>query len=227
MLYLSKNETSVDKPIAEEKPVSKTLEDEQETPMDSSIEVYLSLNIDASYDTSLTDNWIIIHHKDGTLLGYKNYEAGDNLIFEVLKNSLFENIFVTRLVYRTYASYGEATPLRDLNYRLESYVNIEKGSKLRISKKLWGSERIRDTIIGEFELRVENIYSPVYYTVSNRNGLFSHSSSGIPHSDSPNVFDIVYDDLSLFSTPSYMYSCATNFYENKYFFLITQKKKVK
>lgn len=225
LVNCSKDETSVEKPNEEEKPGSKPIENEPETPLDSSTEVYFSLDIDADYDTSLTDNWIIIHDKDGTLLDYKSYEAGDNLIFEVLKDSLSENISITRLVYRTYASYGESSPLRDHNYRLESYVNIEKGSKWRISKKLWGSERIRDTIIGEFELRVENIYSPVYSTVSNRNGLFSFSSTGIPHSDSPNVFDMVYDDLSLFSTPSYMYSCYTKFYENKYLFFDNTEKK--
>ncbi len=84
---------------------------------------------------------------------------------------------------------------------------------------------VRDAIIGDFKLTVENIYSPIYYSVSNRNGLFNHSSSGRPHSDFPNLLDIDYDNLSLFSTPSYMYSPYTKFYENKYLFFDNSENK--
>ncbi len=136
LVNCSKDETSIEKPIAEEKPVLKPVQEDPESPMDSNTEVYFNLAIDANYDTSSTDNWIMTHTEDGTLLDYKSYEAGDNLVFEALKDSLSENISVTRLVYRTYSSYGESSPLRDENYRLESYVNIEKGANWGISKKL-------------------------------------------------------------------------------------------
>lgn len=59
---------------------------------------YFEIDIDPSYATDQTDNWIMLHDQNGVLLDARQYESGDNLTFETAQQILNNKIAVTQLV---------------------------------------------------------------------------------------------------------------------------------
>lgn len=157
----SKNEThTLEPPIATEKP---------EEPVESVSEVYFTLNIDDTKNTSDTDDWIIVHKSTGELLDFKPYEAGSELIFEALDTELTDKITVSTLSYR-YITGNE-------QHYIQTYSDINKGSKWRFI----GPPNINGTpAIGTFDVNIDGIPgtpSPIQHHISHSKGQIGGSST--------------------------------------------------
>lgn len=114
LVNCSKDETTIEKPVAEEKP-------EPEEPIS---EVYYTYITDCQVDTSKIDNFLIIHRENGDLLDYRSYEAGDILTFETLETEIPDKMTVTKLsVYKFQANGNELT-----QHSIVSETEVLKGT---------------------------------------------------------------------------------------------------
>jgi hypothetical protein len=55
---------------------------------------YFEMHVDAAYPTSNSDNWVVLHDKDGNLLAARAFEAGDHVVFDTT-SKLPEKIGIT------------------------------------------------------------------------------------------------------------------------------------
>jgi hypothetical protein len=83
---------------------------------------YFEVQIDPSYNTASSDNWIILHNKDGNLLSVKHFEAGDNLIFD-------STVTISGKIGVTIASFNVNLPPNYNEYEFQSFLGEEVNAK--------------------------------------------------------------------------------------------------
>jgi hypothetical protein len=64
---------------------------------DPSKATYFTLEVDLTYDSRDTDDWVLIHNWNGTLLGYSPFEAGEIIAFDTFPDFIDKKISVTLL----------------------------------------------------------------------------------------------------------------------------------
>ncbi len=163
VLFSCSKSTEV-KPEIKEEEGSSNIPPKIEEPVEPQTEIYFSANI-ISYNTSESDNWIMIHDNDGKLLDYKPYEDGDKVVFEALDTELesVQNLTITNFIW------NQANGL-DL-YNLTTSTQVEKGSswdfeiktEIKIPKPPMDNGKSYDIIVNNStELNTFNIQSSRY-----------------------------------------------------------------
>lgn len=214
----SKDETPAPKPETEEQPKPDPKPEEPEELEEPKSEIYFTLDVDSSKDTSKTDDWIIIHTGEGKLLDYKSYESGERLIFEKLKDSLSSDLIVTHFKFLSFIDEVDGSQSKQDYYDLRSYSQIPNKSSWKFGS-LFSTDRTKDPIIGKFTLNIEAVNDPVFYDISNRNGFISNSHSQSINPIIPEKVDIHYEDFPLDANGSYFYTHYNRFGENRYAFI--------
>jgi len=125
-----------------------------------------TLNVDASYLTTETDNWVFIHNPDGSLVDHKTFESGDVMIFDKTESFTGDNFSVTIFNYAKSPTFNI--------YGLKSYVVENFGQEWTLK----GQDEIpiSDPVeTGNFTVNVTDLPTTLYArSLSSRSGLWSH-----------------------------------------------------
>lgn len=147
---------------------------EPTTPQEPIFETYFSLSVDESKDTSITDDWILIHDFNGNVLDFKSFETGDQFEFEDLNTNLTDQINIS---FFSFISTANSVLPYD-QYTINTFNKIEKGST-------WVYKEIEfpdyySTSTGDFSVDIENVPSEfageLNFIVSNARINSSYSS---------------------------------------------------
>jgi len=84
----------------------------------------LTLNVDASFDTSISDDWVVIHNADGNPVAVQTFESGDEVVLQTTDDAPGDEIGITIVRYFS---------VRHLdNYEVKSYLNYPKGGEFEL-----------------------------------------------------------------------------------------------
>lgn len=97
LINCSKNENAIPKPTDEQFDPN---ENEKDTEF-SIPEPYFTLKVDQSFNTNLTDNWVIIHDNNGKILDYSSFENGEDLVYSASHDTITGPLVVNILNYST------------------------------------------------------------------------------------------------------------------------------
>jgi hypothetical protein len=120
----------------------------------------LTLSIDKSYNTSKSEDWIIIHDPDGRTLAYKSFEANEKIELET-NEKLSKNIIGITFLKITDSK-------REEYFFLKSYFNVEKGTTALLRTK---TETDPGKNQGVFNLILNSITSPDQFSLSTKHGM--------------------------------------------------------
>jgi hypothetical protein len=120
----------------------------------------LVLQVDASYITAKTDNWVLIHDVDGKLLEYKAFETGNIITIETEKEIQGNKVNITLFEYFNNDTIS--------THILESYLGNELGQEWVLRKKTF-PPLFTGNIVGEVTFNVSGIPSGSTYEFSNKN----------------------------------------------------------
>jgi hypothetical protein len=119
----------------------------------------LTLNVDASYPTKNIDNWVMVHDKNGVLLGAKKFESGQVVTLETSEAVPDDQISVTLLRYDS-TGVEAGMPMK-----LYTYSNLPKGQEWKLAEL---ASLSASTQVGKFVLNLSG--SGGYnYVVSDEN----------------------------------------------------------
>lgn len=95
---------------------------EIEESVEPKMETYFTINIQPSYFTEASDNYVMIHDSEGNLLDYRAYETGDILEFDKLDTELatIESLIITDVAINLTESLEQ--------YFFKTITETEKGS---------------------------------------------------------------------------------------------------
>lgn len=181
-----------------------------EEPQEQEPEMITYFAFEALVDTGQTDDWIIIHDDKGSLLDFKPFEFGDTLEFQVLEDGIQPNNFTVTLFKYKNSVDGE------MMHNIESYPNIAAESHWQYTSDPSATNDLpRDSSTGSFNITVENVVSPKYRWISDRQGILvatsgpdlpgfidNYTHENIPIYESPDFFFTIYDssnDLKYYS----------------------------
>ncbi|MGZ5221971.1 MAG: hypothetical protein ACXWC7_17930, partial [Chitinophagaceae bacterium] len=119
----------------------------------------LVLQVDASYITAKTDNWVLIHDADGKLIEYKPFETGNIITVETEKEIPGNKVNITLFEYFNNDTIS--------THILESYLSNGLGQEW-VLKKGSPSQRQIGNIIGSVTFNVSGINSGSTYEFSNK-----------------------------------------------------------
>lgn len=137
---------------------------EDATPKETAL---LTLAVDASYPSDETDDWIIVHSEDGTLLASESFQNNQEL--EIVTDKPFQGKMT--ITHLRYATFNDGTK----SYYLNSYTNIEKGKHIVLK----GTSPVPG-MTGKFNVSVSNV-SPYEYSLLSLSSFSSNwnGSTGI------------------------------------------------
>lgn len=170
-------------------------------------EVYFTFNVDEEFDTSESDNWLIIHDDNGNLLDFEPYESGSELIFEDLETNVSDKLIISNLSIRP-ATGNEL-------YHIQTYVDINKKSQWKLQSP---SDNSTSNVIGNFKLNINNIpgsQSDVQFSISHAKGQIGWSST--ISSNNPGQVDLKIENLELTESNDFMISIIDGNWDIKYY----------
>lgn len=130
--------------------------------------IYLTVNVNQTYHTEETDNWIVIHDENGNLLDYRSFETGDTIEFKASPETVTGRLNVTRL-----------NVLMNQQATLHSF---DTESEVAIGSVLnYGTNYIPPagpTRLGVFSILLKDVPAPKKIMVTNEIGIVNSSSSG-------------------------------------------------
>jgi len=184
--------------------------DTQEPPEmeESDSGLFFNLSIAADFDTSQSDDWVIIHNDNGDLLGLSPYEQGQDLVFQADANSQGNSLTIT--LFQVTLNNGNTT------HTLNSLTNIPLGSVWRFENAPETPVSRRDAAIGSFNVTTTGIPNFVTASVSNSDGPIGGggSSTGIN-----GIFIHTRNGLSLFTNNDYFLSVSSSSEGTRYIIL--------
>jgi len=127
----------------------------------------LSISVDQSFNTSDTENWIIIHDDVGKLIEYRSFESGDDITIETTASTPENTIGVTFLKLYFQDDFRF--------YNLETYLNIEKGETLKVANF---QTSVDGQLGGTFDIVIDGFTSFDQSSTSNKFGFGCGGSSG-------------------------------------------------
>jgi hypothetical protein len=127
----------------------------------------VSVTVDPSYQTSQTEDWIIISTGSGNLLGWGHFESGDRFDIKAFINT--KPSFVTVTVLQVLETATRTT------FNLRSYAHIKLGENWQLSRLI---EDKRNSL-GTIDIIIQNSPRPsyAYFQASDNLGGQSYSSS--------------------------------------------------
>jgi hypothetical protein len=158
----------------------------------------LTLTVDASYSTSATDNWVLVHDINGKMLGYQSFETGDSVLIKKSGEIADNKINITLIRFDTNFKY--------LN--LQSYLYNNVGQEWTLSMPVYPPVTSK---IGQFQVNVASVPAESSYQFSNKNHILfgtAHWSLGglleqtlDLHANAPDCFFHLTDDRGV---PKYL-----------------------
>ena len=116
----------------------------------------LTLTVDASFSTSQSDNWVLVHDINGKLLGYQPFEVGDSIVIEKKQDTADKKINITLIRFDP-----------SLNYlNLQSYLVNDIGQQWTLQSPVYPSYENK---IGQFYVNVTNVPLEAGFQFSNKN----------------------------------------------------------
>ena len=127
----------------------------------------LTVNVDPSYQTGQTDDWIFVNSSNGKILGWQHFESGDQFDINAFINT--KPSFVTVSVLQV----QETATRTSVNIR--SYGRIERGKNWLLSRLI---ENKRNSIANlDIIIRNSPLPSLAYFQASDNFGGQSYSTS--------------------------------------------------
>jgi hypothetical protein len=120
----------------------------------------LTLSVNKSYNTSKSEDWIIIHDEDGKILASQSFEANEKIELETSEKLSANTIGITFLKI--------TDSKREEYFLIKSYLNIEKGKTALLRTK---TETDPGKNEGIFELILNSTTSPDQFSLSSKNGM--------------------------------------------------------
>jgi hypothetical protein len=124
----------------------------------------LTLIVDESFETSDTDNWVIIHDEDGTPITFESFETGDVKIITTSELVKGQTIAVT--IIKHVWEYGTE------RYIANTYFHYQKGGELKLNyftPPITGAS----TFSGTFDITVNSTGPLHQYAVTNQHAMGS------------------------------------------------------
>ncbi|WP_036381255.1 hypothetical protein [Muricauda sp. MAR_2010_75] len=175
---------------------------------DEEPEMVTYFTFEVALSTAETDNWIIIHDKDGELLDYREFEAGDSLIFDIQEKKLPDNLTISLFTYDN-SSFG------NMRHTIKSYPEIQIGSNWNFGPyPEYDPVTFRDQT-GSFDISVNNAVSPRYETFSDKDGHI-YTKQGLDNGVKDQVSHL---DVRLNEYNNIFYTFYDSDNESKYFFI--------
>lgn len=140
-------------------------EEEDETSEEPFTGPHFTLNVAEDYNTSSSDDWVLIHDSNGNLLNVEPFEDGDSLTFENENpETVTEEIVISTFKFNTFGSGNKS-------YRINTYAQIPRGNIWNL-KPLMEFNSNRGVLVANATLTIDNIPgSGVFgFSVSTRNG---------------------------------------------------------
>ena len=155
-----------------ESPADENSPDEQNMPEEETTadEVYLTINVNQTYHTDQTDNWIIIHNATGMLLDYRAFETGDSMEFKAKPEDITSNLTVTQLTVMA----GDQTT----THSFESKTQVPKGTTLDYGTNSPPISPEPHVQLDDFHMTITNIPNPKKMLLSNKFGNLGGLGSG-------------------------------------------------
>lgn len=118
----------------------------------------LKLTVDAGYTTKYLDNWVMVHDKNGALLGVKKFESGQVIELETQEAVPDDVISVTLFSVDSVAlSFDRGT------IDLSTYADLPRGQEWKLAQRSPGE--LKD--YGRFTFDMDGVYDkPFAYAVS-------------------------------------------------------------
>lgn len=128
----------------------------------------LTLTVESSFDTSTTDNWVIIHDEQGIPITFEPFES-DNVLHIVTPLPVTGNtIGVTLLKYSDFGGKKE--------YMVNTYFQFEKGGQLTLNSFVHQSfPPSGTTTTGTFKVAVNSKYLLHQYSFTDKHARGVHS----------------------------------------------------
>jgi hypothetical protein len=119
-----------------------------------------------SFETSGSDNWVIVHDENGALVAFKNFED-KSVVTVSADHEIVGNIGITLITFSTLGG-----------YQLATYFDVEQGKELVLTTEKpasWGS------FLGSFFVRVSGVSAPDQHALSSAIGKLDNGA-GLPGS---------------------------------------------
>jgi hypothetical protein len=128
----------------------------------------LELSVDANYYSENVDNWVMVHDKNGELLGVKQFGNGQVVTLETL------NAVPDDLISITLLSYNKASTSTRKSISMETYSHLTKGQKwtLTVPTPIDGPNLDEPNKFSVLISDVPNLYS---FAMTNLEGRGIHS----------------------------------------------------
>ncbi len=151
-------------------PVDENESTENEEPIDEISEEpfsgpYFTLNVENNFNTSTSDEWVVIQDSHGKLLEFRPFEDGDSLVFESMTpEEITAEIIITLFEFKTFGQGNK-------NYSITTYAEIPRGSIWNL-KSLQGFNSDRGELLTNATTIIENLPGTGFrgFSVSTKNG---------------------------------------------------------
>jgi len=133
-----------------------------------------------NFESSASENWVIIHNSEGELIDYKSFESGETLTFETTKKITDNKLTITLL--NLYLANGTTHV-----YDLKSYHAIDVGDEWTIHNPFTYSDTSNITGSFSFSLTGDNLQ---YVSLTDQHGnSFTGSGGGNSYTGNAEIHD--------------------------------------
>ena len=129
------------------------------------LEEMFVLRVPADYPTNNTDNWVMLHDLNGSLLDHKSFESGDTMVFQFTNSEITDQFIVTLFEYLQENGFTY--------YNLNSYSAIAQKQEWELTTSQKPTSTINNTIIGNFTLTVTDASQIFTKSLTARSGRWS------------------------------------------------------
>ncbi|MEM1258372.1 MAG: hypothetical protein AAGH81_07585 [Bacteroidota bacterium] len=173
------------------------------------IEIYFTLNVGEDYFFGGTPNWIVIHSPSGEVTDYGQIENGASYIFEKPSSEISNAFNITFIA--TSESNGNRSNM------ISTITLVGRGDVYNLTRSSQqNTGNPEGELVGNFDLNVQGLISPVSIQISNRGGPIG---GGATLQTINGLTDYSANSLSLYSENRYLFSVYDNFGRGSYRFL--------
>ncbi|HEY0741653.1 MAG TPA: hypothetical protein VGD40_09325 [Chryseosolibacter sp.] len=128
---------------------------------------YFKIIIDAKYETSESENWIVLHDKDNNLLAAKPFEAGENFVFD--STVVIDQPFVVSL-------FRFSQGPNNVHFNIETYSGVAPKAEWKVLP-VYPTAGDYGTGLGEHEVTLSDADLGYFYNsgISNKFTSYSHT----------------------------------------------------
>jgi hypothetical protein len=140
-----------------------------------------TLNVESTFDTSKSDDWVVVHDQNGIALEFKPFESGQEVVITTEKPVSGTDLVVTHVRYFGPAAFPP--------YQVRSYADEKVGGARTLKFPVSGSAPAKGAEIGSFKIEATLDATIDQYYVTDKFGPSCNSTrSGNSSTSSCNIY---------------------------------------